>query len=685
MNGLNRGFVVGEWTVYPTLNQLSGPSGEVTVEPQTMALLVLLAENHGEVVTTEAIVHAIWGGRPISDNPVYKTVGKLRQALGDSPRDSSYVATITKARLPFALEARARGGGPNPRRRLRRPARRTDRRIGRLIPWLGVVALAALAFWWAQRPSPADESVSIRQLVTLPGASWDPSFSPDGNRLVFVNDNAGVTNLWLLDLESGQPTQLTDHPSADTAPAFAPEGERIAFVRDGDIWLIDSDGAAQRLIEHGTEPAWSGNGRRLVFERDAQVWIARADGRSQARVNTIVDQELLFVQRKPAFSPDGRSLVYFEAQDGPLGDLWRVDLLRGTSEQLTFDHALAGDVAFTPDGRFVVFQSNRGGSQSLWRIPAGGGTPEAILHSTGSDAMPAVSPDGRSLAYVASRPRYSLMLTNPRDGTSRVLVDSRYPVVAPEFSPDGTRIAYFSADAGGGAHLYVRGLDDEVPTRVSQAPDTVDAMPRWSADGEWLYHYHAGREEDWRRVNTRDGTIESLVAGWSFNRQHDATVHPDGSRVIYAELEGQRVVATRIKNLATGAELPFFKLLSWPDWSRDGARLLATEFSADPVPVGRVVLCWLVGERADTCDTIADRGQHPVWNTDESAAYFVEPNGSVLRVFKHDVALASNDHVVDLEPTSGLSPFVDVTADGHILWVRHDPGRSELWLLSPFE
>lgn len=89
-------FRIGAWLVEPEMNRLSYPAGETFIEPKSMALLVYLAKRQGEVVSADDFITVVWGGRAMGDNPVYKTVAKLRKALGESGGNTKYIETISK-------------------------------------------------------------------------------------------------------------------------------------------------------------------------------------------------------------------------------------------------------------------------------------------------------------------------------------------------------------------------------------------------------------------------------------------------------------------------------------------------------------------------------------------------------------------------------------------------------------
>jgi TolB-like protein/DNA-binding winged helix-turn-helix (wHTH) protein len=93
MNGAPH-LQVGAWRVEPDLDRISGSAGDVQLLPKAMAVLVYLAERPGQVVGTDELIDAVWHGRPMGDNPVYKCITQLRAVLGDDRKNPTYIATV---------------------------------------------------------------------------------------------------------------------------------------------------------------------------------------------------------------------------------------------------------------------------------------------------------------------------------------------------------------------------------------------------------------------------------------------------------------------------------------------------------------------------------------------------------------------------------------------------------------
>lgn len=87
-------FIVGEWTVESTSNQLVSGDKCITIEPKMMDVLICLCQHSGKTVSAEQLLIACWPGTFYGDAPVQKCIAGLRKKLGCSPRQPTYIETI---------------------------------------------------------------------------------------------------------------------------------------------------------------------------------------------------------------------------------------------------------------------------------------------------------------------------------------------------------------------------------------------------------------------------------------------------------------------------------------------------------------------------------------------------------------------------------------------------------------
>ena len=110
------GFRLGEFIVEPGTDRVLGPgTGErVEIEPKTMAVLLVLAERPGRVVSSDELIRLVWHDRPMGENPVYKSIGKLRRALRDETGEPRYIETISRKGYRLLVEPAALSHEPSP-------------------------------------------------------------------------------------------------------------------------------------------------------------------------------------------------------------------------------------------------------------------------------------------------------------------------------------------------------------------------------------------------------------------------------------------------------------------------------------------------------------------------------------------------------------------------------------------
>jgi Tol biopolymer transport system component len=134
--------------------------------------------------------------------------------------------------------------------------------------------------------------------------------------------------IYVIDPTTGVKTNLTNNSVLDAIPAFSADGKKIAFTsnRDGDydIWVMDADGSNQTNLTSNSnatdaDPAFSSDGSKIAFEShrggDRAIYVMNAaDGSSPTRLTTNINGD------DPVFSPDGKKIA-FESAQPPLGKI----------------------------------------------------------------------------------------------------------------------------------------------------------------------------------------------------------------------------------------------------------------------------------------------------------------------------------------------------------------------------
>ena len=116
---------------------------------------------------------------------------------------------------------------------------------------------------------------TLRQLTTHPADDMEPSYSPDGDRVVFSSSRSGSSQLYVMGADGADPVRISFGEGRYTTPVWSPRGDLVAFTKQHQgrfmLGVLDADGSGEeRILYEGyfvDTPTWSPNGRVLLFTR----------------------------------------------------------------------------------------------------------------------------------------------------------------------------------------------------------------------------------------------------------------------------------------------------------------------------------------------------------------------------------------------------------------------------------
>jgi Tol biopolymer transport system component len=266
-----------------------------------------------------------------------------------------------------------------------------------------------------------EQNTPSKPLAASTRADYSPNFSPDSKRLVFTSARSGFDEIWIAASDGSHPVQLT-HFNVGSAgcPSWSPDGQWIVFDatidNNRDIYVISRGGGAVRRLtvesSAEAEPSWSHDGRWIYFMSDRlgtrQIWKMPSGGGAAVQVTRGGGYEALE-------SPDGKTLFYAKQQTGE--GVWSVPV-NGGPEVLVSASAQHRLWSVADDGLYFfdltgktpqVFSADLPVELKRLDFATGQvGTVATIVTNLPSN-LPAfgVTRDGKEVAWVSRRERYS--------------------------------------------------------------------------------------------------------------------------------------------------------------------------------------------------------------------------------------------------------------------------------------
>jgi TolB protein len=221
-----------------------------------------------------------------------------------------------------------------------------------------------------------------------------------------------------------------------------------------------------RSAEPIISPAWAPNGNQLAYvsfeSRKPVVYVHDVDTGKRRLVANFKGSN-----SAPAWSPDSKTLALTLSRDGG-SQLFLLDVNAPNAEprRIAASTAIDTEPVFTADGRSIYFVSDRGGSPQIYKIAVMGGNAERVTFTGTYNISPSLSPDGRTLAYISRvGGAYKLHIQDLNTGQAQAVTDTSADE-SPSFSPNGRMVIYATQQQGREA-LMTTTPDGKVKARLA--------------------------------------------------------------------------------------------------------------------------------------------------------------------------------------------------------------------------
>jgi hypothetical protein len=391
--------------------------------------------------------------------------------------------------------------------------------------------------------------------------AW-PQFLPDGRNFIYLSYGSApdLRTIHVGSIDSKKTASLGDAASrVEYAAGY------LLQVRNGVLLAQKFNPSSRKLtgdpfpVAQNVDVGSTGSARFSASSEGTLVYRASGGGggvnrmvwvdRSGKEIGKVGDPGRY---SNPAISPDGTQLAVGQRPaQGGAASVWTYDLSRDLGSRFTFTTSDALNPVWSPDGARIAYTVSRGGFMDVYVKPVGGtGAESLLLRSDEQDVVTSWSHDGRWISQFrrsAANPTWDVYALSTVDSVRSIpVVVTPFHEYQPQFSPDGTMIAYSSMESGG-PEVYVQTFGG--PGGKWRISSNGGGEARWRGDQKELYYL--GEDRRMMAVTVTPGSppkfslpqpLFAAQVGADPNTRNRYDVSKDGQRFLLIQSTGDATV-----------------------------------------------------------------------------------------------------------------------------------------------
>ena len=525
-------YWINEYFVDPSRNHLCYKGEEIQIPKKELAVLTLLAENAGTVVSHDDLMEHIWGDSVVSPNTLQRYIAQLRKVFGDDSKKQAVIKTYPK--VGYSLQATVKWQTQSVSSSLKSTKRNYTHLF--LAVFLMLIIGAYLCFKKTDKPL-----IKLNSLTPITASDTDeitPRYSPDGKYLVYRRYSKlhGI-HLWAKNLSTNLEVQLTADSAKYGSYNWSDDADQLAFsvlsFEPGSkkpCWQIQTLDftKAVKTPQKALKSSPCEEHRMAVsrwITNDRIAVLVKQNGKN----HTLQAYDIASKQLTEIYSPVNRDIYSYDfsfrsktfavvsRNNKNQHIIEEVDLngkvLSTATISLAKDHSAHEyyNVYFEPNGEYLLTNTALGLFQlffdgTMQKISTFGyrNLSEPNLHPQGNKLVAVQESNDQDIAIISVDSKEQLNEQLQRDTTS--IARSNELDAAGMFQPNGELIAFASNRSGKKQIWLYDGNVAKQLTYFEKGLQTFDFA--WSENGEQL----AAVSNDTLMIISLDGKVQSLVS-----------------------------------------------------------------------------------------------------------------------------------------------------------------------------